>query len=43
MSGSMGGSPVKNAVKLVYLFNQLARKVMLKCQCCIQQQTLTID
>lgn len=26
MSGSMGGSPVKNAVRLVYLFNQLAKE-----------------
>ena len=26
MSGSMGGDPVKNAVRLVYLFNQLAKK-----------------
>ena len=26
MSGSMGGSPVKNAVCLVYLFNQLAKE-----------------
>lgn len=26
MSGSMGGSPVKNAVKLVWLMNQLAKK-----------------
>ena len=26
MSGSMSGDPVKNAVRLVYLFNQLAKK-----------------
>ena len=26
MSGSMGGSPIKNAVRLVYLFNQLAKE-----------------
>lgn len=26
MSGSMSGNPVKNAVRLVYLFNQLAKK-----------------
>lgn len=26
MSGSMSGSPVKNAVRLVYLFNQLAKQ-----------------
>ena len=26
MSGSMSGSPVKNAVRLVYLFNQLAKE-----------------
>ena len=26
MSGSMGGNPVKNAVRLVYLFNQLAKE-----------------
>lgn len=26
MSGSMGGDPVKNAVRLVYLFNQLAKQ-----------------
>lgn len=26
MSGSMGGEPVKNAVRLVYLFNQLAKQ-----------------
>ena len=30
MSGSMGGSPVKNAVKLVYLFNQLAKEGYVK-------------
>lgn len=30
MSGSMGGSPIKNAVKLVYLFNQLAKEGYVK-------------